>query len=175
MGTLFLVATPIGNLGDISSRALDTLRMADVIACEDTRQTLKLLTHFGLQKPLTSYHDFNEREKAVELAGRIETGESIAVVSDAGTPAISDPGYRLSEFAASAAFPLSRSLAPMPQSRRSPLRACRRISLCSSVSCRRGRSARREHLESLRTFRGSLIFYEGPHRIQDALEDMQLF
>ena len=95
MGTLFVVATPIGNLGDISSRALDTLRNADLIACEDTRQTLKLLSHFGIQKPLTSYHEFNEREKSLELADRVERGESIALVSDAGTPAISDPGYRL--------------------------------------------------------------------------------
>src|SRR5215468_10172939 len=95
MGTLFLVATPIGNLGDISSRALESLRNADVIACEDTRQTLKLLSHFGIQKPLTSYHEFNEREKAVELAGRIERGDSIELVSDAGTPGIANHGYRL--------------------------------------------------------------------------------
>jgi len=95
MATLFLVATPIGNLGDISPRAIDTLRKVDLIACEDTRQSLKLLSHYGIQKPLTSYHDFNEREKAVELAGRIENGENIALVSDAGTPAISDPGFRL--------------------------------------------------------------------------------
>jgi len=95
MGTLFVVATPIGNLSDISSRALETLRNVDLIACEDTRQTLKLLSHFGIQKPLTSYHEFNEREKSVELAGKIEHGGSIALVSDAGTPAISDPGYRL--------------------------------------------------------------------------------
>jgi len=95
MGTLFVVATPIGNLGDISARALDTIRSADLIACEDTRQTLKLLSHFGIQKPLTSYHEFNEREKSIELADKVERGESIALVSDAGTPAISDPGYRL--------------------------------------------------------------------------------
>ena len=173
MGTLFLVATPIGNLGDISARALDTLRMADVIACEDTRQTLKLLSHFGLQKPLTSYHDFNEREKAVELAERIERGENIAVVSDAGTPAISDPGYRLVRLCRERGLPvvsipganaaitaLSASGLPSDQ-----------FQFVGFLPPRK--SARREHLETLRAYPGTLIFYEGPHRIQDALEDIQ--
>src|SRR5215467_4656818 len=95
MGTLFIVATPIGNLNDISTRALETLRKVDVIACEDTRHTIKLLNHFGIQKPMTSYHEFNEEEKAFDLATRLERGTSIALVSDAGTPAISDPGFRL--------------------------------------------------------------------------------
>src|SRR5215831_9179488 len=95
MGTLFLVATPIGNLNDINKRALQTLENADLIACEDTRQSLKLLNHFGIQKPLTSYHGFNEDRKAEELANRISAGTNVALVSDAGVPAISDPGYRL--------------------------------------------------------------------------------
>ena len=95
MGTLFIVATPIGNLSDISSRALQTLRDVDVIACEDTRQTVKLLNHFGIQKHTTSYHEFNEERKAVELADKLAGTARIALVSDAGTPAIADPGYRL--------------------------------------------------------------------------------
>src|SRR5262245_20985285 len=95
MSALILVATPIGNLGDISSRALESLRNADVIACEDTRRTLKLLSHFGIQKPLVSYHDFNEQQKAHEIVGMIEAGKNVALVCDAGTPAISDPGYRV--------------------------------------------------------------------------------
>src|SRR5712671_3373584 len=95
MGILFLVATPIGNLGDISRRALEILNQVDLIACEDTRHTIKLLNHFGIQKPLTSYHEFNEEKKALELAGKIAQGISVALVSDAGTPAISDPGYRV--------------------------------------------------------------------------------
>jgi len=173
MGTLFLVATPIGNLGDISQRAIDTLRNADIVACEDTRQTLKLLTHFGIQKPLTSYHDFNEREKAIELAGRIENGEVIAMVSDAGTPAISDPGFRLVRLcrergihvvsipgANAAITALSASGLPSDQ-----------FLFVGFLPPRK--SARREHLETLRTFHGTLIFYEGPHRIQAALEDIQ--
>src|SRR5678810_1389346 len=95
MGALVIVATPIGNLSDISSRALEALRTADLIACEDTRQTLKLLNHFGIQKPLVSYHDFNEEKKAAQLGEKIRGGNTIALVSDAGTPGISDPGYRL--------------------------------------------------------------------------------
>src|SRR5580704_8754358 len=95
MGTLFVVATPIGNLSDISSRALDILRQVDLIACEDTRQTIKLLNHFGIQKPMTSYHEFNEVKKAEELAGKLAGDVRIALASDAGTPAITDPGYRL--------------------------------------------------------------------------------
>jgi len=173
MGALFLVATPIGNLSDISSRALDTLRQADLIACEDTRQTMKLLSHFGIQKPLTSYHEFNEREKAVELADKIENGENIALVSDAGTPAISDPGFRLVRLcrerglqvvsipgANAAITALSASGLPSDQ-----------FLFIGFLPPRK--TARREHLDTLRTFRGTLIFYEGPHRIQAALEDIQ--
>src|SRR6266550_920596 len=95
MGTLYVVATPIGNLGDISKRALEVLNDVDLIACEDTRQTIKLLNHFGIQKPMTSYHEFNEEEKAEELANKLAGEATIALVSDAGMPAIADPGYRL--------------------------------------------------------------------------------
>ena len=95
MGTLYVVATPIGNLGDISGRALEVLQQVDLIACEDTRQTIKLLNHFGIQKPLTSYHDFNEERKAEELAAKLAGALNVALVSDAGTPAIADPGYRI--------------------------------------------------------------------------------
>src|SRR6185295_15239196 len=95
MGTLFVVATPIGNLSDITARALEVLKQVDLIACEDTRQTIKLLNHFGIQKPLTSYHDFNEEKKAEELVRKLAGESNIALVSDAGTPAISDPGYRV--------------------------------------------------------------------------------
>ena len=173
MGTLFLVATPIGNLGDISVRALETLRMADVIACEDTRQTLKLLSHFGIQKTLISYHDFNEREKSTELAGRIEQGENLALVSDAGTPAISDPGYRLVRLCRERGIPV----VSIPGAN-AAITALSASGLPSDQFLFVGflpprRTARREHLETLRSFPGTLIFYEGPHRILAALEDMQ--
>ncbi|HET9131013.1 MAG TPA: 16S rRNA (cytidine(1402)-2'-O)-methyltransferase [Terriglobia bacterium] len=173
MGTLFLVATPIGNLGDISARALETLRNADVIACEDTRQTLKLLSHFGIQKTLISYHEFNEREKAMELADRIESGGNVALVSDAGTPAISDPGFRLVRQCRERNIPV----VAIPGAN-AAITALSASGLPSDQFLFVGflpprKSARREHLDTLRTFQGTLIFYEGPHRILATLEDMQ--
>ncbi|MBV9242604.1 MAG: rRNA small subunit methyltransferase 1, partial [Acidobacteria bacterium] len=98
-GTLYLVATPIGNLGDITFRALEVLRDVDLIACEDTRHTQKLLNHFEIKTKTVSYHEHNERERANQLIDRVLKGESIAVVSDAGTPAIADPGLRVVEAA----------------------------------------------------------------------------
>lgn len=173
MGALFLVATPLGNLGDISTRALDTLRTVDVIACEDTRQSLKLLSHFGIQKPLTSYHDFNEREKAGELADRIEAGENVALISDAGTPAISDPGYRLVRVCRERGLTVIGIPGP-----NAAITALSASGLPSDEFLFIGflppkKAARREHLEERRSFRGTLIFYEGPHRIQSCLEDLQ--
>src|SRR5882672_6787403 len=94
-GMLYVVATPIGNLEDITYRAVRILREADLIACEDTRQTRKLLDHYGIQKPAISYHEHNESERSAELVARLLSGTSIALVSDAGMPLVSDPGYRL--------------------------------------------------------------------------------
>ena len=94
-GKLFIVGTPIGNLSDLSPRAIEALKSADLVVCEDTRETRKLLTHFGISRPLRSFHEHNEDVKAEELANRIEEGETLAMVSDAGMPVISDPGYRL--------------------------------------------------------------------------------
>lgn len=94
-GKLFIVGTPIGNLSDLSPRAIEALKSADLVVCEDTRETRKLLTHFGISRPLRSFHEHNEDVKAEELANRIEEGETLAMVSDAGMPVISDPGFRL--------------------------------------------------------------------------------
>src|SRR3954467_1399322 len=94
-GTLFVVATPIGNLEDITLRAIRVLKEADLIACEDTRQTQKLLSHYSIARPMVSYHEHNEAERAAELVERLEGGANIALVSDAGMPGISDPGYRV--------------------------------------------------------------------------------
>src|SRR5689334_6913659 len=94
-GILYIVATPIGNLGDISTRAADTLRTVDTIACEDTRHTQKLLNHLGIKKKLISYHEHNEESRSDELITTLSEGKSVAVVSDAGTPAINDPGFRI--------------------------------------------------------------------------------
>src|SRR5260221_8087274 len=105
-GTLYLVATPIGNLQDMSIRAIETLRAVDLIACEDTRHTRKLLTHFEIATRTVSYHEHNEAERAVELAAMLAEGKSIAVVSDAGTPGISDPGLGIVRLAAEIGSPV---------------------------------------------------------------------
>src|SRR5262245_15009654 len=94
-GVLYLVSTPIGHLGDLSHRAVETLKAVDWIACEDTRHSKVLLDHYGIRKPLVSYHDFSEKKRAPELVARIEAGETGALVSDAGTPGLADPGFRL--------------------------------------------------------------------------------
>jgi 16S rRNA (cytidine1402-2'-O)-methyltransferase len=172
MGALVIVATPIGNLSDISPRALEALRNADLIACEDTRQTLKLLNHFGIQKPLVSYHDFNEEKKAAELGEKIRSGSSIALVSDAGTPGISDPGYRLVRYcrehglnvlsipgANAAVTALAASGLPSDE-----------FFFAGFLPSKKG--ARRDKLDSLRSLRATLIFYEAPHRIQATLTDI---
>ena len=95
MGDLYVVATPIGNLNDITFRALDVLKSVDLIACEDTRQTLKLLNHYNIKKKLVAYHKFNEKEKSSSLINDLKNGLNIAIVTDAGTPCVSDPGYIL--------------------------------------------------------------------------------
>src|SRR6185436_18632632 len=105
-GLLYLVATPIGNLEDITFRAVRLLKEADVIACEDTRQTRKLLDHYGIQKPTVSYHEHNEAERTAELVERLRAGAVVALVSDAGMPLVSDPGYRLVRAAIESGIPV---------------------------------------------------------------------
>jgi 16S rRNA (cytidine1402-2'-O)-methyltransferase len=175
MGTLFIVATPIGNLGDISNRALETLKHADLIACEDTRQTIKLLNHFAIQKPLTSYHDFNEEKKAEELAQQLAGETTVALVSDAGMPAISDPGYRLVRLCRTRGIPVI----PIPGPN-AAITALAASGLPSDQFMFVGflptkKNARRERLAELANVRSTLIFYEAPHRIEDMLEEMQEF
>jgi 16S rRNA (cytidine1402-2'-O)-methyltransferase len=172
MGALVIVATPIGNLSDISPRALEALRNADLIACEDTRQTLKLLNHFGIQKSLVSYHDFNEEKKAAGLGEKIRGGSTIALVSDAGTPGISDPGYRLVRYCRE--HGLTVLSIPGPNAAVAALAAS---GLPSDEFFFAGflpskKAARRQKLEDLRNLSATLIFYEAPHRIQGTLTDL---
>jgi 16S rRNA (cytidine1402-2'-O)-methyltransferase len=174
MGTLFLVATPIGNLGDISRRALETLSQVDLIACEDTRHTIKLLNHFGIEKPLKSYHDFNEEKKAEEFAEKLTGDMQIALVSDAGMPAISDPGYRIVRLCRERG--ISVVAIPGPNAAITALAAS---GLPSDEFIFVGflppkRMARREKLSKLVTITCTLVFYEAPHRIDESLEDIQV-
>jgi 16S rRNA (cytidine1402-2'-O)-methyltransferase len=171
-GTLYLVATPIGNLEDITLRALRVLGEADVIACEDTRHTRKLLDHYGISKPTLSYHEHNEAARAAELVERLAAGASIALVSDAGTPLLSDPGYRVVAAAIEsgiAVVPIPGPSAALGALAASGL-ATDSFRFCGFLPPKSG--ARRKLLEELRRENCTLIFYEAPHRILDALSDV---
>ena len=171
LGKLYIVATPIGNLEDISQRALRVLREVALVACEDTRHTRKLLNHFGIQTKTVSYHEHNERERSEELCELLLTGKSVAVVSDAGTPLISDPGFRLNHLA------IERGIEVIPVPGASALVAALSASglpadqffFAGFLPARA--SARRERLEELQSLRATLIFYEAPHRIAGTLRD----
>lgn len=166
---LYLVATPIGNLEDITLRALRILKEVDLIACEDTRHTRKLLDHFGIDKPAISYHEHNEHARAAELTARILNGENIALVTDAGTPGISDPAYRL----VTSAIENEIKIIPIPGA--TALIAGLIASGLPTDAFYFGgflpakRKARQERLEALRPVRETLIFYEAPHRIRETL------
>jgi 16S rRNA (cytidine1402-2'-O)-methyltransferase len=169
-GALYLVATPIGNLEDITYRAVRVLNEVDCIACEDTRQTRKLLDHYGIRKPVVSYHEHNESERSVELAARMLAGDSIALVSDAGVPLVSDPGYRLVRAAIETGVPVHPI--PGPSASLTALSA----SGLATDSFRFGGflphkpGQRTKVLEALRDETATAIFYEAPHRVLEALQ-----
>lgn len=168
---LYIVATPIGNLEDITLRALRTLREVDLIACEDTRHTRKLLTHYQISTPLVSYHEHNEYERATELVNKMADGLRLALVSDAGMPLVSDPGYRLVSEA------LSRGIAVVPIPGASALiTALAAAGLPTDDFLFAGflpskQTARRARLTALAALDTTLIFYEAPHRIKQTLAD----
>lgn len=170
-GTLYLVATPIGNLADISHRALQVLRDAAVIACEDTRHTRKLLQHYGINTRTVSYHEHNEQHRAHELIALLNEGSDVAVVSDAGTPAISDPGFRLVRAAIENGITVTP--VPGPSALISALVAAGlptdEFFFGGFLPARS--SARRARLSELRAIPGTLIFYEAPHRLAASLRD----
>jgi 16S rRNA (cytidine1402-2'-O)-methyltransferase len=172
-GTLYLVATPIGNLEDITLRALRVLKEADLIACEDTRQTRKLLDHYGIEKPVISYHEHNEAGRARELAGKLATGARIALVSDAGMPLVSDPGYRLVQEAIAAGAKVEPI--PGPSALLTGLAASGlptdSFHFGGFLPAKTGQ--RRRTLEALRSEEATLIFYEAPHRILETLEAIE--
>jgi 16S rRNA (cytidine1402-2'-O)-methyltransferase len=169
-GALYVVSTPIGNLGDVTRRAVDILGGVDVIAAEDTRKTRFLLDHLGIRKPLESHFSYNERRKVPELLARLRRGEAVAVVSDAGTPGISDPGFVLIHEAATAGFPVI----PIPGP--SALLAALAVSGLPTdrfvfegfLPVKKGRKSR---LEELRREPRTIVLYEAPHRIRRTLAD----
>ncbi|MGH9542005.1 MAG: 16S rRNA (cytidine(1402)-2'-O)-methyltransferase [Terriglobales bacterium] len=171
LGTLYLVATPIGNLEDFSPRAQRTLQEVAVIACEDTRQTGKLLARFALATPLVSYHQHNEQQRAVALLARLVAGDSVALVSDAGMPVISDPGLRLVAAAAAAGV----SVVPIPGPS-APIAALAASGLSAAPFYFAGflpaaAAARRRVLETWRARPETIVYFEAPHRLAASLRD----
>lgn len=171
-GTLYIVATPIGNLSDISERALKVLSEVDFVAAEDTRNSLRLLTHFGISKPMVSYHEHNKREKGEEIAARLCGGESCALVTDAGTPAISDPGEDLVRLCAERGI----TVTSLPG-------ACAMITALTLSALPTSRfvfegflpvtkKERRERLEVLKAEERTFILHEAPHKLRTTLEDL---
>ena len=172
MSCLYIVPTPIGNLDDITIRALETLKTVDFIAAEDTRVTRKLLTHFEITKPLLSCFEHNERMRSTEIIARIANGETCALVTDAGTPAVSDPG----ELLVAACWEAGIRVVPLPG-------ACAAITALSACGLPTGRfcfegflavnkKSRRERLEALKTESRTMIFYEAPHKLPYTLRDL---
>ena len=171
-GVLYIVATPLGNLGDMTPRAIETLKAVDVIAAEDTRHSGRLLQHFGISNRMISLHEHNEQQKAEELVGLLSSGQSIALISDAGTPLISDPGYRLVEQVRAADIPVvpipgasaiitALSVSGLPTDR---------FSFEGFLPAKR--QGRLKRLEELASATQTLVFYESCHRIRDSIEDM---
>ena len=172
LGHLYVVATPIGNLADMSPRAVEVLKSVDLIAAEDTRHSAPMLHHFAITTPAWAFHDHNERKVSDTLIKRLEAGESIALISDAGTPLISDPGYHLARRAHKAGIKVIPI--PGPSALIAALSAAglptNRFSFEGFLPAKTG--ARRKRLEMLTTQSITMAFYESPHRILDTLEDM---
>ena len=169
---LYVVATPIGNLEDITYRAVRVLKEVDLIACEDTRQTRKLLDHYGIDRPMVSYHEHNENERAQELLEKLKRGATIAQVSDAGMPGVSDPGYRVVKVAIEQGI----QVVPIPGAS-AVIAALAASGLATNVFEFRGflpakAGQRRTVLEQIRSHQQTVIFYEAPHRIIESLEDL---
>ncbi|PIY97055.1 MAG: 16S rRNA (cytidine(1402)-2'-O)-methyltransferase [Candidatus Kerfeldbacteria bacterium CG_4_10_14_0_8_um_filter_42_10] len=173
MGTLFIVATPIGNLQDITLRALETIKNADLVACEDTRQTIKLLNHYGIKKPLISYHQHSKLTRIDYLIQELKNGRSIAVVTDAGTPGISDPGTVLISKAIEEGIkvvPIPGPSAVITALSASGLRTDEFIYL-GFLPRKKGRKTM---LESLAQEKRTIVFYESPYRVVKTLEELKI-
>ena len=172
MGKLFLVATPIGNLSDLSPRAIDTLKNADLIAAEDTRNSIRLLNHFDIKVPMTSYHEYNRIEKAEELIGKMQSGADIALITDAGMPAISDPGEDLVRMAYDAGIEVT--IIPGPCAAVSALALSGlptgRFTFEGFLPNDKNKKELSERLDALKDETRTIIFYEAPHRLTRTLK-----
>ena len=170
-GTLYLVATPIGNLQDMSFRAIETLKSVDLIACEDTRHSGKLLTHHGISNKLVSYHEHNETKRVEEFARLLEAGKSIAIISDAGTPAINDPGFTMVE----KAHEIEADVVPIPGAvafvNAAIVSGLPTDSLFFGGFLPSKKGERRKRLEEVKNVPATLVFYESPHRMGKSLVD----
>ena len=172
-GILYLVATPIGNLGDMTVRAVEVLKKVDLIACEDTRHSRILLDHYGIRKPVVSYFDFSEKKRAPELVRKLEEGAAVALISDAGTPGISDPGYRLVRHAIEKGIPVESI--PGPSAFLCALSVSGlptdRFIFEGFMPIKSGQ--RKNKLLSFKEEKRTVIFYESPHRLLKTLEAIE--
>jgi len=171
-GKLFIVGTPIGNLDDMSKRAIDTLNSVDFIACEDTRVTIKLLNHFGIKKKLVSFHEFSPKEKEEKIIYELKSGKKIALVSDAGMPLISDPGYELVRRCIDEGIEVTVVPGPSAFVCALVLSGQNTYSFVFEGFLPKNKRAKREKLESLKYEKRTLIFYEAPHKLLDTLIQM---
>ena len=171
-GMLYLVPTPIGNLGDISQRCRETLEQADFIAAEDTRVSLKLLNHLGIKKSLVSYYEHNKAFKGDQIVQRILAGETCALVSDAGSPAISDPGEDLVKQCAEADIVVCAIPGPCAAITALSISGQSTGRFCFEGFLSTAKKSRREHLDSLKNEMRTMIFYEAPHKLSATLEDL---
>ena len=171
-GKLYLVGTPIGNLGDLSPRGEQALRDADFIAAEDTRVTMKLLNHFDIRKPLVSYFEHNKYASGAKILERIIAGENCALVTDAGMPAISDPGEDLVKQCAAAGIPVCAIPGPCAAITALSISAQSTGRFCFEGFLSTAKKSRREHLDSLKKEQRTMIFYEAPHKLLNTLQDM---
>ena len=171
-GMLYLVPTPIGNLGDISQRCRETLEQADFIAAEDTRVSLKLLNHMGIKKPLISYYEHNRTESGQKILDRILSGETCALVSDAGSPAISDPGEDLVALCAANGIVVSAIPGPCAVITALSMSGLPTGRFCFEGFLSTNKKSRQEHLQALAGEQRTMIFYEAPHKLLNTLQDL---
>jgi len=172
IGTLYICATPIGNLGDITLRVLETLKSVDLVACEDTRKTLQLLNHFSIKKPLTSYYEHNKGFKGSYLINRLLAGENIALVSDAGMPGISDPGFELVNECIANGIPYTVLPGAQAAATALVLSGLANERYCFEGFLPRNKKERTARLEQLTAEQRTIIIYEAPHHLKDTLKDL---